>query len=188
MYLTTHEIAQTREHALNNLLGLSSACFEAGRRFSELFSASSRDAIQHGSKHCSLLGHGQIESMTQFPATLWVEQTARAARMLDGALEILGETHKAMIRSAEAQVRVFDEIAFATINRASKSSPWEAEVALRAMKTSLETAENSLAGMSAAAIETVNLAEQEGHQVAEALADQPGPARKRPAVRKRDSQ
>lgn len=188
MYLTSHEIAQTRDHALSNLLGLSSACFQAGQRFNELLSNSGREAIQHGSKHWSLFGHGQIESMTQFPAALWLENATNVGRMLDGALEILGETHKAMIRSAETQVRVFDEIAFATINRARKSSPWEGDIALRAMKTTLETAEHTLAGMSAAAIETVNLAEQESHLVVESLAEQAPASRKRPAARKPGSQ
>ena len=99
----------------------------------------------------------------------------RASKLLDSAFEILGETHKAMIRTAEVQVRVFDEMVFASIQHAEKSSPWEAEIALQAMRTTLETAEHTLHGVSAAAIETVELAEQESHQ----LAGNAKPARKR---------
>jgi hypothetical protein len=179
MYLSAHEIAASREHALNNLLGLSTACFAAGQRLSEALAASSREAIHHGSKHCSLYGHGQIESLTQFPATVWLENSARTSRLLDNTLEILGETHRAMLRNAESQVRVFDQIAFATINRAVKSSPWEIAIGLQAMKTTLQAAESTLQEINAAASETVNLA---GHEVYPA-AD--GSAETRPAVRKR---
>jgi hypothetical protein len=183
MFLSAHEIARSRDHALSNLLDLSTACLEAGQRFAELVSSTSREAIHHGSKQWSLFGHGQIESMTQFPATAWLENSARASRLLDNTLEILGETHKAMIRSAESQVRVVDEIVFATINRATKSSPWELEIGLRAMKTTLETAETTLQGMSAAAIETVDLAEHEVRQIAKSVAGTKPAARKRTTAR-----
>lgn len=183
MFLSAHEIARSREHALTNLLDLSTACLEAGQRFSELFSSTSREAIHHGSKHWSQFGHGQVESMTQWPATVWLETSARTSRLLDNTLEILGETQKAMIRSAEAQVRVVDEIVFATINRATRTSPWEVEIGLRAMKTTLETAETTLQGMSAAAIETVDLAEHEVHQIAKTVADAKPATRRRTAAR-----
>jgi len=181
MFLPAHEIARSRDHALSNLLDLSAACIEAGQRFSELFSSTGREAIHHGSKQWSLFGHGQIESMTQFPATLWLENSARASRLLDNSLQILGETQKAMIRNAEAQVRVVDEIIFSTINRATKSSPWELEIGLRAMKSSLETAEATLQGMNAAAIETVDMAEHEVRQMAKSVANSKPAARKRTA-------
>lgn len=183
MFLSAHEIARSREHALSNFIGLSAACIEATRRFSELFSSSSREAIQHGSKHFALFGHGQLESMTQFPASAWLEHSARASRLLDSSLEILGETQKAMIRSAEAQVQVFDEMVFAVINRTSRTSPWEAAIALSAMKTTLQGAEQTLHSMSEAAIETVDLAEHEAHQVVETLAESKPTPRKRAVVR-----
>lgn len=183
MFLSAQEIALSREHALSNFIGFSEACIEATRRLSELLSTSCREAIQHGSKHFALFGHGQLESMTQFPASAWLEQTARASRLLDSSLEILGETQKAMIRSAEAQVQVFDEMVFAVINRTSKTSPWEAAIALSAMRTTLEGAEQTLHSMSEAAIETVELAEYEAHQVVETLAESKPATRKHTVVR-----
>lgn len=185
MFLSAHEIAESREHALNNLLGLSQACIEAGQRLSQLLSSTSREAIHHGSKHWSLFGHSRQESVNQAPFTAWLENAARASRMLDSTLEIIGETHKAMIRSAENQVRVFDEIAFASINRAARSSPWEAEIALNAMKSTLQSAEQTLHGISVAAIETVDLAEREVHQAAATIAESKPAARKRSAPRQK---
>ena len=188
MFLSSQEIAQSRERALSNLLGLSAACIEASQRLTELLSSTSRDALHHGSKHLALVGDGQGEAMPQLPATAWLENTVRARRLLDSSLEILGETQKAMIRSAEAQIRVFDEMVFASINRASRSSPWEAEIALRTMKTTLQGAEETLHNMSAAAIQTVELAEHEAHQAVEALAESKPVADKAPAARKRSKQ
>lgn len=188
MFLSSQEIAQSRERALSNLLGLSAACIEASQRLTELLSSTSRDALHHGRRHLALVGDGQGEATPQLPATAWLENTVRARRLLDSSLEILGETQKAMIRSAEAQIRVFDEMVFASINRASRSSPWEAEIALRTMKTTLQGAEETLHTMSAAAIQTVELAEHEAHQAVEALAESETVASKAPVVRKRSKQ
>jgi hypothetical protein len=185
MFLSSHEIARSREHALNNLLDLSAACIDAGQRFSELISTNSREAVHHGSRHFTQAGHGQFETMTQFPTAVWLESAARTSRLLNGALTIVGETHKAMIRNAESQVRMLDEIVFATINRATKTSPWEAEFALHAMKTSLLGAEQTLHGISEAAIETVTLAENEIHQTTEIIAPSaPAPRRRAVSIKK----
>lgn len=182
MFLTAQDIAHSREHSLNNLLGMSSACIQAGQRFSELLSNSSRETMQHNSRHWNLLGHGQLDALTQFPATLWLESAARNSQLLDAAYEILGEAHKALIRNAEAQVRVFDEIVFASIRRLENSSPWEAEIALDSLRNTLTSAEHTLQGMSEAAIETVEIAEQQVHQISESLGETK-PARKRAASR-----
>lgn len=185
MFLSSHEIARSREHALNNLLDLSSACIDAGQRFSELISSNSREAVQHGSRQFAQAGHGQLEAMTHFPTTVWLDSAARASRVLDGALVIMGEAHKAMIRNAESQVRMLDEIVFATINRATKTSPWEAEFALHAMKATLQSAEQTLHGISEAAIETVTLAEKEMHQTTEIMAaSAPAPRRRAASTKK----
>lgn len=159
MYLTADEIAESRDKALNHLLRLTESCFDAGHRLTELFASLGRETIHHGSWHCALFGHGQIDSLTQFPATLWLENTARASRVINGTLVVLGETQKALIRNTEAQVREFDRLAMSTIARARRSSPWEGEIVLRAIKASLETAESGLHGISAAAIDSLDIAE-----------------------------
>ncbi|MFZ2971133.1 MAG: hypothetical protein WA049_00725 [Ferribacterium limneticum] len=185
MYLSSHEIARSREHALNNLLDLSAACIDAGQRFSELISSNSREAVHHGSRQFAQVSHGQLDTMTQFPTTVWLDSAARTSRLLDGALAIIGETHKAMIRNAESQVRMLDEMVIATINRATKTSPWEAEFALQAMKSTLQSAEQTLHGISEAAIDTVTLAENEIHQTAEIMAPSAPAPRRRAASSKK---
>lgn len=185
MYLSSHEIAQSRDHALNVLLDLSTACIDAGQRISSLLSATGREVVHTGSRHWSDLGSGQIVAMTQIPAAVWLESAARANRLLDGSLKIIGETHKAIILNAESQVRVVDEIIFATINRATKTCPWEAELPLQAMKLGLQSAELGLHDLSSAAIETVTRAEEEINQTgAIVAAGQPAP-RKRATARQK---
>jgi hypothetical protein len=179
MYLSANEIAQSREHALNNFLGLSSVCFNASQRLAELLSLSSREAVEFGSKHLSTIDHCQMATATELRTAAWLENAARAGRRLEEALEILGETHKAMIRGAEAQVCVLDEMAFASLRRVTRTSPWEAELALNVMTVTLQGAEQTLHGMSAAAIETVDLAQQEARQTVESLAEaEPAPGRR----------
>lgn len=171
MYLTAQEIANSRNHTLNNLLSFSDACLEAGQRISRLLTEAGREALQQGSRQWSQLGQGQWENVGQFPAAPWLAGSSQQGRWLDQWLHIFGEAQKSLIRSAEAQVRVFDEIVFATIRHSEKSSPWEAGIVLGALKTTLSAAESTLRGASATAIEAVEIAEQEAHEIAGSLAD-----------------
>lgn len=171
MFLSQHEIAQTREHALNQLQALSSGHLETSQRIFDLFSAASRDYIHVGSKQMAQFGHGQLDQLTQYPASLWLDNLARNSRLLDAAYEIMADAQKHLIENAEAQVKVFDELVFASIKRAARNSPWEAEMAFSAMRVSLESAEQTLHGMSNAAIQTVQSSEQEIHQISECLSE-----------------
>ena len=171
MYLSTQEIAASRNRVLGNLLNLTSACIEAGQRMTTLFAAASRDALHHGGKHLAQVGHGQLETMTQASVNFWLENSIRQSRLLDSAYCILGEAHKALIESTEAQIRVLDAMAFTGIRRTAKSSPWEVEIALGVLRTSLESAEKSLHEISLAAADTVDQASQEMHQLSAGLSD-----------------
>jgi hypothetical protein len=167
--LSAHEIAQSRERALNNMLELAAAWIEAGHGLSTAVAAAGRASIEHGGRHWSLFGSARPDGVAQLPAALWLDNIARAGRLFDEALSILGDTQKALIRSAEIQVHILDSLAIAAIDRASKTSPWEAELALAAMKSSLQSAELTLHEMSEVAIGTVELAENESHQAVGAL-------------------
>lgn len=184
MFLSAHEIAHSREHALSNFLSLSATYFNASQRLSELLSTAGREAIEYGGKQLSSLDQSRLASPPDITSTLWIDNATRAARMLEQALEIISEVHKAMIRSAEAQACVFDEMAFAALRRATKTSPWEAELALKAMKTTLEGAEQTLHGMSDAAIQTIDMAEREVQQVTTGIAESKPAPRKRQVKRK----
>lgn len=163
MYLSAQELTQSRERAVNNMLGLAAACFEAAHGLSVAVAAAGRASIEQGGRQWSLFGVARADGMAQLPAVLWLDHVARAGRLFDEALSIFGATQKAIIRSAEIQVNILDSMAIAAIDRASRSSPWEAELALAAMKSSLQSAERTLHEMSAAAIETFERADSESH-------------------------
>lgn len=184
MFLSAHQITESRDQTLNNLLDLSTACIEASQRLSTLLSGAGRDAIHHSSKNLTQFGHGQLDSIAHFPAAFWLESSAHHSRVLDHAYEIFGEAQKAIIQSAEAQVRVFDGIIFSSIRRAAKSSPWEGEVTLNLMRGTLEAAEQGLHQVSAAAVESVDQAGQEMRQITESLSENK-PTRKRPGANSR---
>lgn len=104
----------------------------------------------------------------------WQENTL-SPKLIDQVYEIIADTHKAMIEAAEAQIQVFDDILFASLERASRFSPWEAEIGFNAMRSTLQSAKQTLHTMSTASIQTLSLSEQEMHQVAEILAEKPKP-------------
>lgn len=166
MFATAHQIAQSREHALINMLGLSTAWINANQRLSTLLAEVARQRLDHGSQHLEVLSRGEFDVLPK----LWLDQ-APATQFIEQIYRIVSDTHKAMIEAAEAQVRVFDQIVFASIERARNFSPGEAEIAWGAMRSTLESAEHTLHGMRTAASQTVELAKQEIHQVSESLAE-----------------
>ena len=169
MFLSPQQITQSRDRTLNNLLGLSLAGIAASQRWSSLFSGASQDALHYGSKSLTQFAHGQLESMTQFPATFWLECSIRNRRLLDHVHEILGEAYQAIIQSSEAQIHLFDEIIFSSFRRAAKSGRWEGETALNIVHDTL-------------AAESFAIAQPEGPLIAESLSPNKSP-RRRPTAK-----
>lgn len=181
MYLSAHDLIVSRDHTLNNLLSLSSACLEAGQRVADLAGCAGREALQHGGRQLTQFGHGQVESLTVLPISLWLDHGQRSTRLFDGLWRVLGDTQQRLLEAAEAQVRAFDGLALRFIEHADRYSPWEAAFTFQALRRSLQTAEQALHGVSAAAIGSVELAGQEVHAMAEAVA----PAEKKRSVASR---
>lgn len=170
MILSPSQIALTRDHTLQNLLGFSTACIDAGERMSELLTTAGREAVANGARRADALGNGQATPLSGISLTPWVE-IAQASQYLDRLYEIVGDTHKAAIVATKAHFRTFDQAILAAIEQARKNSPWEGEIALNAMRTTLESAEQGLEGLTDAAIQAVDLVEQEVHQASEAVTE-----------------
>lgn len=165
MYISPREVADTRDHTLHNLLTASTACVDAGERLTSLFMGASRDAITHGSRQLGILVSGG--NPLAAPAEFWIAGLQNGpAQLFEAAFDILGATHTAMVQAADAQIRVCDQILVTAIDRAAQSSPWEGEVALAVMKTSLQSTESTLHCLANAVIQTVELAENRVRQVA----------------------
>lgn len=171
MLLSPHKIARTREQVLNNLLGVSSACLDASQCMSDLLAAGGRTYLNRSNRHLEVISSGKFDPLADSIRLMWNDRT-ESSQFIEQFFNILGNTHKAMIEAAEAQVHVFDEIVMLSISRVSNFSPRETEIAFAAMQSSLEGAERALHGMSSVAIQTVELAEQELHQLSDSLADE----------------
>lgn len=166
MILSPVQIAATRDLALHNFLGFSTACLDAGQRISELMVNTTRETFQPGDE-----GAQSAYSLACAPgAAQWIDG-ARTSRFLEQIYEIAGDAHKAAITATQAQMRAFDEAILAGIAQTRRFSPWEAELALNAMRVTVESAEHSMEDVSDAAIDTVNLLEKEVRQLSESLTD-----------------
>ncbi len=174
MFVSAFEIAQSRQHTLNNLLGFSHTCLDAGQRWNAAFTGHLRQLLARRGECVAIVSPSDFTEHYR-------QDSAQSSALFEESLAILGDVHQAMISHAETQVRVFDEIAFALIRHAEQSSPWESILALNILKTTLTSAENTLHEMGVATSETLALAEQETQQLIETM--QPAP-RKRASPRK----
>lgn len=156
MLLSSQELSLTREHAMNNMLALSVACIESSRQLSSALASAGRSGAEQGRQRWAQLDSTPPEAAAQLPAAFWLDGLVGAGQLLDEALMIFGETQKAVIRSAEVQVRIFDAMAVAAIERLRKTTPWEVEPALDAIRQSLESVEQTVHELSTTAIQTVD--------------------------------
>lgn len=183
MFLSSHEIARSREHALTQLSEFSNLHLEAGQRLSDLMSITGRDFISGLRDHLDQYSDGKTALANQYPAAFWTDHAARGTRLLDGVYEVMADVQKRLIENGEAQVQIVDEIMIASINRIKNTSPWEAVPALLVMRVGLQSAEKTLHDVNQAAIQTVNAAENEMHGISQELLEQPAANKPRPRSR-----
>jgi hypothetical protein len=164
--LSSDVAAGARDKALNSLFDLSATWFDAGQRLTGLYASASREAVHQGSRQLAGFGHGQIDSLTQFPAALWLEAGARTARLFDASLAVAGETHRALLQAAEAQVHLFDETVASLSGRSRLVTPWESGLALATLRTTLEKIERTMHGTGKTSAEPLAMAGAEAHPIA----------------------
>lgn len=181
MYISPREVADTRDHTLHNLLAASTAWLDAGERLTDLFARTGRDLIAHGGRQMEKLANGHPLGL---PSGLWLNSLPyKPAQLFEEALDIIGATHSAVVQATQAQIRACDQLLDAAIDRAAQRSPWEGELALTLVKSTLKSAGNTLQNLTEAAIQTVEKAEAQvkqttGLQAEEALA-KPAPRSKK---------
>lgn len=175
MYLSPQEIAASREQTLDNLLALTASCLSAGQRACEISTEVCRDGVQHAGRQWRTLGHGQLDSLLQFPLALWLDGLTRYGDLVDRNWQLFGETQKAILRSTQSQVSVFDGLLFAGLRHAKKFSPLETVIVLEAMRTTLDDGERAWHDIGQAAETQVDALSEQVHQAIES----PPPARTR---------
>lgn len=169
--LTPNEFSQTRAQTLNNLLGMSSVWLGASQRLADLLATFGGNTLYLGSKQLTQFGHCQLDAPSNFSTSLWLESCIRNTRLIDATFQILGEAQQSLMQSAEAQVRVIDEIVSASINRIANGGPWEVQFGVTAERSMPDSAEHTLHNLSQPATETRELAKNELHQISERLTE-----------------
>ena len=160
MFFTSHDLAQSHQRTLNNLLSLSTTCLKAGEQLGELAIDSSRQWLTDGPRTWPL-GNTQ--------ETLWLRSTTQASRLLDQSIAVVGEVHKAWLTHGEIQIRQFDELLIAALRRAEKLAPWEIQPTLALCKLGIASNEQAVHGLQVAASEAIAMAGEETHQLIENL-------------------
>jgi hypothetical protein len=165
------EFAGAHACAVNHLFGVPAAPLEATRRFSGMLSATGRDAIHHHSRHLSQLGHGQIATATQLPATIWLESGARNARLVDAAYALMSDAQHSLLQVAETQVRLFDAFVSAFAAQAAQRTPWESSLMLGILRSTFDAAEHTLHGVDTAATQSLAMAKNEVRNISQHLGE-----------------
>ena len=163
MFVYAREIARSRQQALDHWLGLGHQCIDAGLRLN----ASLSEQRQHSFALAPLDWHAEAQQQ------MLLGHLSQHGKQWAKLLEIAGDFQQALIQHFEAQVRAADQLGYALIEHLRQQSPWEARLALDAVESSLNAAESSLAGVSAAALESIAQAEQETQELVAQIAPAP---------------
>lgn len=170
-YLSSTLVAN-RAAALEGMLAVSDILMQAGERYASLVMEASRRALELSGQQAASLGQPGTSAPIE-----WLEQgKSESTRLLEEAYAIACDTHSALIAAGDSQVQRFDQVVRTVLQRAADWSPWEGAVAFNALRTSLDTAENTIHDMAEVAAQTIEVAEKEAHLIASAVA---APARSR---------
>lgn len=175
MFLPPATILKSRIHLLHNFAEITSAQLDTVERVSELFADAARANLDHmGQRNEQFKEAGFAPSADKSSEPKREMQIA--LQFVDEMFKIAGDSHKALIKTTEAQIRIVDEIIFAAIARVSNFSPREIEGGFETINIALKGAEETLHEVSSAAIHTVELSEEEFHQAS--LMTSEAPSRK----------
>lgn len=168
-------LVANRSAALEGMLAVSDILMQAGERYARLAMESGRRALELNGQQVAALGQPTTAR------TLWLEQAkSESTRLVEEAYAIACDTHAALITASDSQVQRFDQVVRTVLQRAADWSPWEGAIAFNALRTSLDTAENTIHDMAEVATQTIEVAEKEAHLIAKALAA-PAKTRKKAA-------
>ncbi|WP_434514340.1 hypothetical protein AB6Q56_17580 [Dechloromonas sp. ARDL1] len=155
MYLTTQEIHDTRTKYFNNVFSASNAALVATEQLLDIFSSSGRESLRASESHFTVLKTSQLSFMPQLPMIVWLDECARSGRVFHKTIDVMANVHKSLMQTAETQVHIFDKALMSLIRRTSNTSPAEVVPVLSIMEITIETTEQTLHGVTNAAIQVV---------------------------------
>ena len=165
MYLTAQEIHDVRTKYFNNVFGASNAALVATEQLLDIFSSSTRELLKAHNSHFYLLETNKHSFITQLPIIVWLDECTRSGRVLHKAIDVMTNVHKSLMQTTETQVHIFDKALMSLIRRTSNTSPAEVVPLLSAMEITIETTEQTLHGVTNAAIQVVESFDTEVSEV-----------------------
>ncbi|EMB9908934.1 hypothetical protein VAL12_006981 [Pseudomonas aeruginosa] len=169
MYLTTQEIHDARTKYFNNVFGVSNAALVATEQLLDIFSRSGRESLKASESHFAVLESSQHSFITQFPMIVWLDECARSGQVFHETIDVMANVHKSLMQTAETQVHIFDKALMSLIRRTSNTSPAEVVPVLSVMEITIETTEQTLHGVTNAAIQVVESFDTEAHEVIDVI-------------------
>lgn len=184
MYVTPNEIREVRHNSLQLFSDFSHTCLDAGSRLSDLFVQNGRQLLEWNRGFIGKVDFGFGQQSGEALADMLPAHPFGKPTQLQGEFYgILEDIFKALLQATQAQVRICDQLVMYAIEHGSRASPWEGQLMLDTLRTTLQSAESALHNITDAAIANAEFAEQQMKEMAEE-AESAQPAKK-PAPRKR---
>lgn len=167
MYFLSSSSAQSvRAAQLDNLHRFSQIFIDAAEKFFAL-STSLGEVILNDGSQSSYIGLSQ-NPLTGFESSqqLWLELSKHhLPSFFTSYIHIASQAHEEMLKVAEEQIRASQQLLTNSLDKARSAAPWEAELLLQAMHSSVDLSSNALAQASEAGIKTTELVDQQVSKV-----------------------
>jgi hypothetical protein len=159
-FLTTSSAQAARSTQLDNLQRFSQIVIDAAEKFIQLGNSLSEAILDDGSQS-SAMGFNPLSSFEN-SSHLWLELSKHhLPSFITNYIHIASQAHEEMVKLAEEQIRLSQQLVVISLDKAKASAPWEAESLLKAIKSSVNFSSDALAQVSEASIKAAELVEEQ---------------------------
>lgn len=161
MYFLSSSSAQAaRSTQLDNLQRFSQIVIDAAEKFIQLGNSLSEAILDDGSQSSAM----SFNPLSSFESSshLWLELSKHhLPSFITNYIHIASQAHEEMVKLAEDQIRLSQQLVVVSLDKAKASAPWEAESLLKAIKSSVNFSSDALTQVSEASIKATELIEQQ---------------------------
>lgn len=161
MYFLSSSSAQAaRSTQLDNLQRFSQILIDAAEKFVQLGNSLGEAILDDGSQSSAMSSNplSSFENSTH----LWLELSKHhLPSFITNYIHIASQAHEEMVKLAEEQIRLSQQLVVVSLDKAKASVPWEAESLLKAMKSTVVLSSDALTQVSEASIKAAELVEEQ---------------------------
>jgi hypothetical protein len=159
-FFSSSNAQAARSTQLDNFQRFSQIVIDAAEKFFQLGNSLSEAILDDGNQSSTMVFSplSSFENSTH----LWLELSKHhLPSFITNYLHIASQAHEEMVKLAEEQIRLSQQLVVVSLDKAKASAPWEAESLLKAMKSSVNFSSDALAQVSEASIKAAELVEQQ---------------------------